>query len=100
MTTDANSFRQETQAGKMTNAGMDLMKRMPRWDDVDELAGAPKSPLVLVVITRHSRIVGQLNPSATQSLIIDSKIVLPNVSFGPPNWTRSRTFQIRFALAL
>ena len=51
MTTDANSFRQETPAGKTTDARMDLMRRMPRWDDVDELACAPNSPPVRVVIT-------------------------------------------------
>ena len=29
-----------------------------------------------------------------------SKMVLPTVQLGPPNWTKSRTFTLRFRLAV
>ena len=29
-----------------------------------------------------------------------SKVVLPTIHLGPPNWTKSRTFTLRFALDL
>ena len=61
-------------------------------NDLDELslpfcyASAPGKP-------------GPTSPSC-YSPIHSSKRVLPTVNLGPPNWTKSRTFTLRFKLAL
>ena len=34
------------------------------------------------------------------NVMTTSKVVLPTVKLGPPNWTKSRTFVLRFTLAL
>ncbi len=48
--------------------------------------------------TCHNHAAAALGESHSPSRI--SKMVLSTVKIGPPNWTKSRTFVLRFTLAL
>ena len=52
-----------------------------------------------MTVRRLRRHAGNQAAGWAQSAILISKMVLSTVNLGPPNWTKSRAFTLRFRLA-